>query len=135
MTHKESTRATLRETEHRLHSFPVPDWYYLPIRFLEKRGFIKKRTRQFLANIYAFRSLKYARRRLKGHSLSTYRVILIDRYGERCMRPGCKSTEKITVDHIVPRSRGGKDSFKNLQLLCYKHNQEKGNREEHEIKS
>ena len=27
-----------------------------------------------------------------------------------------------TVDHIIPRSRGGKDVPENVQLACFKHN-------------
>ena len=33
-----------------------------------------------------------------------------------------------TVDHIVPRSMGGSDDPSNLQLACYLHNLQKGNR-------
>lgn len=34
----------------------------------------------------------------------------------------------LTIDHIMPRSKGGKDSFGNLQLLCHSCNAIKGNR-------
>ena len=34
----------------------------------------------------------------------------------------------LTIDHIVPRSRGGLDSVGNLQLLCHTCNAIKGNR-------
>lgn len=33
----------------------------------------------------------------------------------------------FTKDHIFPRSRGGKDSFENLQTMCYICNTKKGN--------
>ena len=34
----------------------------------------------------------------------------------------------LTVDHILPRSRGGTDHLDNLQLLCLGCNSSKGNR-------
>lgn len=33
------------------------------------------------------------------------------------------------VDHIKPLSKGGEDTLENSQILCRKHNQQKGNRE------
>lgn len=30
----------------------------------------------------------------------------------------CYSTEDLTVDHIIPKSKGGTDDPKNLQCLC-----------------
>lgn len=40
----------------------------------------------------------------------------------------------LSVDHIVPVSKGGKDGFYNLQPLCYECNQRKGNKLEENIK-
>lgn len=38
------------------------------------------------------------------------------RDGHRCV--ACGTSEDLTLDHIVPRSRGGGDSPANLQVLC-----------------
>ena len=38
------------------------------------------------------------------------------------------SVEKLTRDHIVPRSRGGKESWTNQVAACRRCNQRKGNR-------
>ena len=44
---------------------------------------------------------------------------------------GCKEhflSRNLTVDHIIPKSKGGTDHFGNLQLLCGHCNSTKGNR-------
>jgi hypothetical protein len=45
-----------------------------------------------------------------------------------CQHPGCGSQEDLTIDHIVPLSKGGTDHPSNLQWLCRKHNSAKGDR-------
>ena len=49
---------------------------------------------------------------------------LIERDGYYCRE--CNSTENITIDHIVPVVRGGKNLMSNLQLLCRSCNSRKG---------
>lgn len=36
--------------------------------------------------------------------------------------------QELTIDHVIPRSRGGKDSWDNLVLACLQCNLKKGNR-------
>jgi 5-methylcytosine-specific restriction endonuclease McrA len=38
------------------------------------------------------------------------------------------SRADLTIDHVVPRSRGGKDSWENVVLACVKCNVQKGDR-------
>lgn len=45
-----------------------------------------------------------------------------------CAHEGCHVAEKLTVDHILPISRGGTDDLSNLQFMCASHNSAKGNR-------
>ena len=40
----------------------------------------------------------------------------------------CGSTKDLTVDHIIPKVRGGKDTWTNLVCACKKCNNQKGNR-------
>ena len=43
----------------------------------------------------------------------------------RCVE--CKSKEKIEFDHIIPFSRGGNNTVRNIQLLCESCNRKKSN--------
>jgi len=45
------------------------------------------------------------------------------KYGYRCL--ACGATEKLTVDHIVPITKGGSLSMENLQPLCHSCNSKK----------
>ena len=49
------------------------------------------------------------------------------RDGGRCVQCGY-SGEYIEYDHILPRSKGGKNTADNIQLLCGQCNRKKGNR-------
>jgi 5-methylcytosine-specific restriction endonuclease McrA len=40
----------------------------------------------------------------------------------------CGSNKHLTIDHIIPRSRGGKDSWENLVIACAGCNSRKSNR-------
>jgi len=43
----------------------------------------------------------------------------------KCAR--CGSREKLEYDHIVPISKGGSNTTRNIELLCEKHNRSKSN--------
>ena len=58
-----------------------------------------------------------------------HRHILFGEQEGRCN--GCRTDfpfKNMTVDHVIPRSRGGTDHLENLQLLCNYCNSLKGNR-------
>lgn len=46
------------------------------------------------------------------------------RDGGKCIE--CESKEKIEYDHIIPISKGGSNTERNIQLLCEKCNRKKG---------
>lgn len=47
-----------------------------------------------------------------------YKVITIDNEGNENF---------LTIDHIIPKSKNGKNNIKNVQPLCYTCNNKKGN--------
>ncbi len=57
--------------------------------------------------------------------LSKKNIIKRDRH--TCQYCGAKSTP-VTVDHIIPKTMGGKDSWENLVCACISCNNKKGNR-------
>jgi len=49
------------------------------------------------------------------------------RDGHRCMYCGSR-TKKLTIDHVIPVSKGGKTNFDNCVTACYPCNNYKGNK-------
>lgn len=54
------------------------------------------------------------------------RIKVWRRDGGQCAR--CGSRENLEYDHIVPISRGGSNTVRNIELLCEKCNRSKGNK-------
>jgi 5-methylcytosine-specific restriction endonuclease McrA len=52
---------------------------------------------------------------------------LFHRDGHRCQYCGA-SAQQLSVDHVVPRSRGGLDTWENVTTACLPCNVRKGNR-------
>ncbi|MBW4652384.1 MAG: HNH endonuclease [Kaiparowitsia implicata GSE-PSE-MK54-09C] len=53
---------------------------------------------------------------------------LISDYGLRCWWCDyCLPEEKLTLDHLKPKSRGGSNSLENLRLACFPCNNSRGN--------
>lgn len=50
------------------------------------------------------------------------------RDGWKCLRCGQDEETLLTIDHVVPVSRGGSDDDDNLQTLCKRCNEMKGNK-------
>ena len=49
------------------------------------------------------------------------------RDGRSCQVVGCSRVGQ-TIDHIVPRSRGGAHEWTNVVMMCVRHNSQKGDR-------
>lgn len=75
-------------------------------------------------------SLEYKRRaKIKGSFTHKEWETLKKQYNFTC--PCCKKSEpeiKLTIDHIIPISKGGLNTIENLQPLCLKCNCKKNNR-------
>lgn len=58
------------------------------------------------------------------------RYLVLMSSGGKCSLCGISKNERpLDVDHIIPRSRGGKNELANLQVLCSKCNRSKGNKD------
>ena len=70
------------------------------------------------------RLLRYINYRSSGISVNRHRIFKRD--GHQCGY--CSSTRDLTIDHIQPRSRGGRNTWTNLVTCCSKCNLKKGNK-------
>ncbi len=52
---------------------------------------------------------------------------ILHRDGHSCQYCGCTGDD-LTLDHVIPRSRGGEDSWENMVAACVRCNVKKGNR-------
>lgn len=69
--------------------------------------------------------LSFVRMPYKKIELSRKNILRRDSH--RCQYCG-KKTHEMTIDHIIPRSRGGGDSWENLVAACVRCNNRKGSR-------
>jgi len=69
--------------------------------------------------------------RLRAYISVPYRNIMLSRKNIlrrdhfRCQY--CESKEKLTIDHVIPKSRGGRERWDNLVAACVPCNNRKGN--------
>jgi len=66
----------------------------------------------------------FVHKRRKGIMLSRKNILKRDNY--QCQYCGSRSAG-MTVDHIVPKMRGGRDAWDNLVAACIRCNNKKGN--------
>jgi 5-methylcytosine-specific restriction endonuclease McrA len=70
------------------------------------------------------RLARYVRVPYKGIALSRHNIFKRDQY--ECQY--CGSTKTLTLDHVMPRSRGGDSGWTNLGAACSRCNHAKGQR-------
>ncbi|MHB8652439.1 MAG: HNH endonuclease [Terriglobia bacterium] len=81
----------------------------------------------------AARTAKKAHTKIRRADFSTRRSMLVLAMIDAgtpyvCALEGCGEHQSLTVDHLVPLSRGGTDDLSNLRFLCRAHNSAKGDR-------
>ncbi len=76
---------------------------------------------------YDFPSVIRLRRytRIPFKTIVLTRKNVMKRDGNRCQY--CGTHEDLTIDHVIPRSRGGMDTWENLVAACNRCNHKKGN--------
>ena len=86
-----------------------------------------KRQLRSISSEFRFPSIirlqRYVNIPYKKVNLSRHNIFKRDR--NRCVYCGTK--DSLTIDHVVPRSAGGRDSWDNLVTACQKCNAKKGN--------
>lgn len=60
------------------------------------------------------------------HWKEKIRPIVLEMYGYQCVT--CGTSEDLTIDHIIPKSKGGTDELENLRVMCRSHNAQKNAR-------
>ena len=69
------------------------------------------------------RVFKYVNQQIHTVPLSRENVYKRDNY--ECVYCGCSLTKYLTLDHVIPQSKGGKDTWDNLVTACRTCNSEK----------
>ncbi|MBW7998040.1 MAG: HNH endonuclease [Candidatus Glassbacteria bacterium] len=93
------------------------------VEYYEKL-FVRSVTRCFqLPSVVRLRI--YIRPDRRSVVLNRRNIMRRDRY--RCQYCG-RSSDELTTDHVIPRSKGGEDTWENLITACTGCNNRKGNR-------
>ena len=82
-----------------------------------------------LPSIIKLKSYRY----LKRKNLSLTRKNILFRDNNVCQYCG-ESKKQLTIDHVIPKDKGGLDSWENLVSACSNCNIKKGNRYLHNVK-
>lgn len=102
---------------------------YAPINIVSKRKailYVIKNKVQILSN-RVIRLLWYVKlpyHRLMANNVSRKAIFTRDKH--TCAY--CSAKESLTIDHIIPQSRGGQDVWENLITSCLRCNLRKGNK-------
>jgi 5-methylcytosine-specific restriction endonuclease McrA len=98
----------------------------------EEHGLTLHAQRSRMAMPSVIRLLEYRRIPYQTRALSRKNILLRDR--NTCQYCGTVlPSGDLTLDHVIPRSRGGNSTWENLVACCHGCNRSKGNRMLHEL--
>jgi 5-methylcytosine-specific restriction endonuclease McrA len=93
----------------------------------EEHGLMLHAQRSRIAMPSVIRLLEYRRIPHQTRALSRKNILLRDR--NTCQYCGVLlPSSELTLDHVIPRSRGGNSTWENLVACCHACNRRKGNR-------
>jgi hypothetical protein len=78
-----------------------------------------------LSIIFSVLEMKYPRRTRRSIQGELKKSVLL-KYKFQCAECGEKDGRKLSIDHIKPYSKGGREILDNLQVLCRSCNSKKG---------
>ncbi len=67
------------------------------------------------------------KKKLKDEHFEKYGQYTCQMCGKFCVNYPKFLPFTVTIDHIIPRSKGGSDEIQNLRIACLRCNQAKGN--------
>jgi len=73
-------------------------------------------------------ALTYSKRRLRMYANNYCRDMRKILIKENTMCNFCFTVDNLTIDHIIPISKGGENEMENLQVLCKKCNRAKSDK-------
>ena len=98
----------------------------------EEHGLMLHAQRSRIAMPSVIRLLEYRRIPHQTRALSRKNILLRDR--NSCQYCGVVlPSSELTLDHVIPRSRGGLSTWENLVACCHSCNRRKGNQLPHEV--
>ena len=98
----------------------------------EEHGLMLHAQRSRMAMPSVIRLLEYRRIPHQTRALSRKNILLRDRNTCQYCSVVLPASE-LTLDHVIPRSRGGNSTWENLVACCHSCNRRKGNRMLHEL--
>lgn len=102
----------------------VPPKMWPALQPVLMRGWWQAEDGRLYHDTIVLRVIEMLSERNKG-SYRRFRSVVLERDGARCAYCGIESSE-LTLDHIIPRSKGGPDSAENLTPACRSCNSSKG---------